>query len=140
MQETTIKKSRALPRVWARFWRLKKGDQFFVGKRLFSKVGIFDSREVHPRCAVADYKFAWPWEKVRTNVLVRDVFTGGKGDSSRLPEFAKALPTRPAFDQPRIDIPTPTSCARGDAGGNFTRGGHDLMSPDEVATYNRSVA
>lgn len=144
MEKEVIKKSRALPRVWTRFWRMKKGDQFYVGKRLFRKVGWFDSCEVHPRSAVADYKFVWPWEHVRTTVLVRDVYIGGKGDSTNLPAFAQAMPTRPAFDQPRVDaLPPGISCSRNADGSRadgfpegFTRGGHDLMSPEEVQAYN----
>ncbi len=67
---------RSLPHVWARFYSLRVGDSFFLGKACVVKTNFLFAR------ASGDYygglKFVAPWRRVRTTKLVRDAKAGGK--------------------------------------------------------------
>lgn len=74
----TVKKTRALPKVWTRYWNLAIGDRFFIGRKPLNVVGCFFYED-----EAGNLTFIWPWTRVQTNVLVRDARPGGK--SSRYP-------------------------------------------------------
>lgn len=82
MSEPTQPKTRQLPRVWKRFFRLANGDTFFVGRRIYTKRLFVLGRElvgIHNICSKpANTVFVPPWRSVRTTLLVRDVRLGGK--------------------------------------------------------------
>lgn len=80
-------KQRALPRVWARFFKLKRGEEFFVGRTRAAKRQFCTYCDA--RILSAKSQFIWPWEKVRTNVFVRDVLSGGKSAGGPVTEAAK---------------------------------------------------
>lgn len=58
---------RASPHIWKSFWSLKRGDNFYIGKRFFVKFNSY----------VADYvgrggsRYVAPWRRVRTTELVK---------------------------------------------------------------------
>lgn len=66
------KKTRALPRVWKRFFQLNRGEGFSVGKNFYRKNSPFTGSDGLSRVIV------WPWTRVQTSVLVRDARPGGK--------------------------------------------------------------
>lgn len=78
---TPTKKVRALPRVWARFFRLKAGDTFFTDNEECIKVAFCGYRYTASIRALGEdatpFHFITPWRRVRTTVFVRDVLKGG---------------------------------------------------------------
>lgn len=69
------KKPRALPRVWRRYASLTYGEGFFIGRTRYIATGYF-----HATTVVGPSKVVrvWPWTRVQTDTLVRDVRAGGK--------------------------------------------------------------
>lgn len=72
------KKTRALPRVWARFYKLRKGDTFSLGKQIVQKYNCLCSQGFTVGGSPCTPRFFPPWRRVRTTTLVRDVLPGGK--------------------------------------------------------------
>jgi len=72
---TPAPRKRALPRVWKRFYQLKRGETFFhSGSSLYARA-FLPVKRVH---GLSGSKWLFPWTRVRTTTLVRDVLPGGK--------------------------------------------------------------
>jgi len=70
----TTSKTRALPRVWARFYFVKASETFtHGGKRYYKSVLPFVAVD-----SQGSRVFFAPWTLVRTDQLVRDARPGGK--------------------------------------------------------------
>ncbi len=89
---TPAPRKRALPRVWKRFYQLKKGEAFDLpgkGSVVVSKIGFFTAD-----AALGYVYLVAPWKRVRTTTLVRDTRPGGKTG----PEPVTPIPFSGVFD------------------------------------------
>lgn len=76
-------KQRALPRVWARFFKLKRHERHYEGSQIVYKSSPFTSR------GLSRTFWHWPWTRVKTTVFVRDVLSGGKSAGGTVTEAAR---------------------------------------------------
>lgn len=69
--ETKIKKPRALPRIWKRFFVLKRLERFTIGSKTYFKAGPFIAQALDGPAA----RFVAPWTRVRTTERVASLDT-----------------------------------------------------------------
>lgn len=70
--KTPRNRTRSAPHVWKRFYQLKTGDTFAIGKFAYHKAGLFTGRVL----ATGDIQFVNPLLRVRTSKLVRKSLSG----------------------------------------------------------------
>jgi len=84
---TTAPKIRSRPHVWATFWSLNVGENFYLGQKLFTKTGVISARPAPGGVTFTPLRFLAPWRRVRTTKLVAQLS----------PALAKALTSSSPF-------------------------------------------
>jgi len=70
MEQTKVKKPRALPCIWKRFFALSRGEPFTVGKTHYNKQGFCYAQTTRGATV-----FLKPWTRVRTTERVAGLDT-----------------------------------------------------------------
>ncbi len=70
---TPAPRKRALPRVWKRFYQLKKGETFFLGTTICAQISFSTALVGFKSDGSGRSQFIAPWKRVRTTELVRAV-------------------------------------------------------------------